>query len=108
MSAFPTIVRTRPEILRVAPAEAETCWTLRVQAADVWDSVRVQCTPDTRVAQVKLAAMTDLLPDIRETELYVVKFRGGVVRNESETLQQIGARDASMLFLAPLQRRPLR
>lgn len=107
-AVFPTVVRTRKEILRLAPADAQSVWTLRVQAADIWDSVRVECTPDTTVAQVKAAAMRNLLPDVLETELYIVKFGGAEVRNELTALKQIGARDASMLFLAPLHRRPLR
>lgn len=108
MTGFPTNIRTRPEVLHLDSAGSPGSWTIRVQAADVWDSVRVECLPGTTVAQVKAAAMRNLLPDVRETALFMVKFHGGEVRSEALTLEQIGMTDSGMLFLAPRHRRPIR
>ena len=59
MSGFPNTLRVRPGILSVTPNGAPAVWTLRVQAADAWDAVRVECTPDTTVRAMKQAAMAD-------------------------------------------------
>lgn len=105
---FPNTLRVRPETLTLAPADAAVVWTLRVQAAEAWDAVRVECTPDTTVRAIKQAAMADLLPDIEHHEQYLVKLRGAEVFNEGLTLQQAGALNASTLFLTSRRRRPVR
>jgi hypothetical protein len=101
-------LRVRPGILSATPNGAAPVWTLRVQAADAWDAVRVECTPDTTVRAMKQAAMADLLPDIEHHEQYLVKLRGAEIFNESLTLQQAGALNASTLFLTSRRRRPVR
>jgi len=108
VSGFPNTLRVRPGILSVTPNGAPAVWTLRVQAADAWDAVRVECTPDTTVRAMKQAAMADLLPDIEHHEQYLVKLRGAEIFNEALTLQQAGALNASTLFLTSRRRRPVR
>lgn len=105
---FVNALRVRPEVLRVAPPNAVTTWTLRVQAAEAWDAVRVACTPETPVRDVKAVAMANLLPDIGQVDSYLVKLHGAEVRDETLSLQQVGARDASTLFLTSRRRRPLK
>jgi hypothetical protein len=105
---FVNALRVRPEVLRLAPTGTEAPWTLRVQAAEAWDAVRVECTPDTPVRDVKQAAMANLLPDIAQLDAYVVKLHGAEIRDESVSLRQAGARDASTLFLTSRRRRPLK
>jgi hypothetical protein len=105
---FVNALRVRPEVLQLAPADAPTRWTLRVQAAEAWDAVRVECTPDTPVRDVKQAAMANLLPDIAQPDAYMVKLHGAEVRDENQSLRQAGARDASTLFLTSRRRRPLK
>lgn len=104
---FVNSLRVRPDVLRVAPDGVAT-WTVRVQAAEVLDAVRVQCTPDSRVREVKAAAMANLLPDIAQQDTWLVKLHGAEVHDENLSLQQCGAQDASTLFLTPRRRRPLR
>ncbi|MFN8980692.1 MAG: hypothetical protein ACK6DP_09270 [Gemmatimonas sp.] len=106
--SFVNALRVRPEVLRLAPPDTDMPWTLRVQAAEAWDAVRVECTPDTTVGAVKQAAMANLLPDIAQPEAYLVKLHGAEVRDEGLTLRQVGARDASTLFLTSRRRRPLK
>lgn len=105
---FPTTLRARPGtiVVGVVPVGATT-WTVRVQAADAWDAVRVTCAPGTSVRDVKRAAMQALLPDVTVTDDQVVKLRGVLVRDEAQSLQAAGVQDASTLFLAPRRRRPL-
>lgn len=106
--AFPNMLRARPGTLTLAPAGAAVVWTLRVQAAEAFDAVRVECTPDTTVRALKQAAMAVLLPDIEHHEQYVVKLRGAEVSNELLSLQQAGALNASTLFVTSRRRRPVR
>lgn len=108
MSGFVASLRVRPEVLSLVQAGAAVVWILRVQAADVWDAVRVECVPEGSVRDVKLAAMANLLPDIELHELYVVKYGGSEIRNETLSLQEAGLVDDAILFLAPRNRRPLR
>lgn len=105
---FVNSLRVRPEVIALAGAQAPMVWTLRVQAADVWDAVRVEVTPETPVRDVKQAAMALLLPDIEQVESYAVKLYGAEVLNEAQSLQSAGARDASTLFLTARRRRPVR
>ncbi len=106
--AFPNVLRARPEILRLAPEGSENTVILRVQAAEAWDAVRVECQRDTSVVAVKQAAMAILLPDVAEHEQYVVKLRGAEIRNERVTLQQAGVLPGSTLLVMSRRRRPLR
>jgi hypothetical protein len=79
-----------------------------VQAAEVWDAVRVEVTPETPVRDVKQAAMALLLPDVEQIDSYLVKLHGAEVSNEAQSLQAAGARDASTLFVTARRRRPVR
>lgn len=105
---FVNQLRVRPQILRIAPAGTASPWVVRVQAADAWDAVRVECTPDSTVRELKQVAMANLLPDITETDAYLVKLHGAEVDNEGVTLRAAGAQDASTFFLTSRRRRPLK
>lgn len=105
---FVNQLRVRPEVLRVAPATAAAPWVVRVQAAEAWDAVRVECTPENTVGELKRAAMSNLLPDIAEQDTYMVKLFGAEVANEAVTLRAAGAKDASTFFLTSRRRRPLK
>ena len=107
-SHFVNQLRVRPEVLRAVPSGAAVSWTLRVQAAEAWDAVRVECAPDTSVRDVKRVAMANLLPDVAELDAYMVKLHGAEVANEAVSLRTAGALDASTLFLTLRRRRPLK
>jgi len=105
---FVNTLRVRPEIIRLASEQVPVLWTVRVQAAEVWDAVRVEVTPETPVRDVKQAAMALLLPDVEQIDSYLVKLHGAEVSNEAQSLQAAGARDASTLFVTARRRRPVR
>jgi hypothetical protein len=105
---FVNSLRVRPEVLRVAPADVLSPWVVRVQAAEAWDAVRVECTAQSTVADVKRVAMRNLLPDIGEHDTYMVKVGGAEVGNEAVTLQAAGVQNATTLFLTSRRRRPLK
>ena len=53
-------------------------------------------------------ALSNLLPDVAETDAYLVKLHGAEVENEGVSLRSAGALDASTLFLTSRRRRPLK
>lgn len=105
---FVNALRVRPEVIRLASGQAPVVWTVRVQAAEAWDAVRVEATPETPVREVKQAAMALLLPDVDQIDGYVVKRNGAELFNEAQSLHAAGARDASTLFVMARRRRPVR
>lgn len=106
---FVTGLRVHPaRQLTVSPEGVTPTWTIRVQAAEVHDAIRVSCAPGTKVADIKREAMRVLLPDVSAIDGYLVKFRGAEVRNEALTLEALGAQDASLLFVTSRTRRPIR
>jgi hypothetical protein len=102
---FANSLRARPEGLLLSTA-AEAI-TIRVQAAEAWDAVRVTCTLDMPVARIKQAAMTALLPDVERGDDYLVKLRGALIPNEGVTLAAAGVQEASTLLLTSRRRRPI-
>lgn len=102
---FANTLRARPGTIVVA--EGDDAITIRVQAAEAWDAVRVRCRPSSTVAEVKQAAMHALLPDIDALDEYAVKLRGALIAHESVTLADAGVRDASTLFVAARRRHPI-
>lgn len=107
-SHFVNSIRVRPEVIRLAAEQALVVWTLRVQADELWDAVRIEAAPETLVRDVKQAAMALLLPDVDLIDSYLVKLHGAEVTNEAQSLQAAGARDASTLFVTGRRRRPVR
>ncbi len=108
MSRFVTTLRTQPTALRLASEQAPTVWTLRVQCAEAWDAIKVDVVPESRVRDVKQAAMSQLMPDIDDLETFVVKLHGFDIVNEDASLQAAGAVDGSTLLIISRRRRPVR
>ena len=52
--------------------------------------------------------MALLLPDVEQIDSFLVKLHGAEVVNEAQSLQSVGAHDASTLFVAGRRRRPVR
>lgn len=108
MSRFVTELRARPGSVSLVSDMAPVTWTIRVQAAEAWDMVRVDVTPETSVRDVKHAAMATLLPDVEDVNEYVVKLRGFEIHDESESVQSAGTMDGSTLLIMSRRRRPVR
>jgi hypothetical protein len=105
---FVTGLRTPAEPLVVPAPPGAPTWTLRVQAAEAWDAVKVVCAPEAPVAAVKAAAMAALYPTDQVPAEVVVKLRGAEVGDEAQGVRTAGALDGSTLFLALRRRRPVR
>lgn len=105
---FVSTLRAQPDTIVLASEQAPVVWTVRAQCADVWDAVRVSVVPETRVRDIKQAAMSVLMPDVQAIDEYVVKLHGIEVRDELAAIGQSGATDGSTLLIMSRRRRPVR
>jgi hypothetical protein len=80
--------------------------SLRVMVQDVWDEVRMSLPASATLGDLKRRAL-EVTRVMRNPDGYVVKFRGGEVRDES-TLADAGiVQDANLIVLSR-RRRPVR
>ena len=105
---FVTGLRTLLDAVVVPAPPGAPMWTIRVQAAEAWDAVKVVCAPDAPVQSVKAAALAALYPADTAAADVVVKLRGAEVRDEGQGIGAAGAREGSTFFLALRRRRPVR
>ena len=80
----------------------------RVEAAELWDAVRVVAKPDTPIAEVKRRVLAELLPQADFDADYVLKLRGWEILDHAGTLTESGVEDGSILLLAHRRRRIVR
>jgi hypothetical protein len=81
---------------------------LRVQAAELWDTVRVDAAESATVNAVKNVALQRFFPIGYSSPEFVVKLRGFEILNEDDTLAASGVRNGSTLLLASRRRRPVK
>lgn len=81
---------------------------VRVQAAELWDTLRVDAGASDSVDAVKRAALEKFYPDGVSPAEFVVKVRGFEILNESLGLAESGIRDGSTLLLSRRRRRPVK
>ena len=109
MSApFTAQLRARPETIVLGPDDAGPRWTVRVQSAEAWDTVRVSAPPTERVVTLKARALEALTPGVAGPDAYVLKLNGAEVFDERATLAESGALDGSIFLLVHRRRRPVR
>jgi hypothetical protein len=82
--------------------------TLRVEAADLWETVRIIAASDVPVADLKKRVVAELFPQDQHVGDFVLKLRGWEVLDERSTLKDAGIVDGSILLLAYRRRRPVR
>jgi hypothetical protein len=104
---FVATLRTRPEVITLGQPGEPTI-TLRVQMAEVWDSVRIEVPPGEPVLAVKVRALEALFPEAEFHDEFVLKFRGFEVLDENASVAETGAVDGSIYLLAYRRRRAVR
>jgi len=82
--------------------------TIRVEAADLWETVRVTALPGTPVADVKERVVAELFPAGEMAGDFVAKLSGWEILDARATLADAGAVDGSILLLHYRRRRPVR
>ena len=102
-------LRARPGTLTLGDAASTAArWTVRVQAADVYDAVRISAPPSEPVLAMKVAALHALQPNVEHHEDFMLKLHGAEVRDEAGTIGETGAIDGSIFLLVHRRRRPVR
>jgi hypothetical protein len=92
----------------IAMAEGAGSLVLRVEAADLWETVRVSARPDTPVGELKTRVVAELFsPDVAPEE-FVFKLRGWEMLDERQGLNEAGVGEGATLLLARRRRRPLK
>lgn len=81
---------------------------LRVQAAELWDALKLDAPESAAVAAVKNAALEKFFPDGVSAAEFVVKLRGFEILDENESLGGAGVRNGSTLLLSRRRRRPVK
>ena len=104
---FVTNLRTNGELIRLGSGDEPT-FHLRVQVAELWDSVRLDAPPSESVISAKRAALGALYPVGIDPDEYVVRLHGFEILDESVSLNAAGIRDGSILLLVKRRRQPVR
>ncbi|MEO7367131.1 MAG: hypothetical protein ABIZ36_04190 [Gemmatimonadaceae bacterium] len=108
MSApFVTELRTSAAVIVVGDGASATMH-IRVQAAELWDTVRLDASPGESVLGVKLAALGSFYPEGVISDDFVVKLHGFEILHENESIGSVGVSDGSTLLLTRRRRRPVR
>ena len=97
-----------PAYVIVVGEEASATLHIRVQAAELWDTVRVDAAPGESVAAVKQAALAAFYPEGATPDDFVAKLHGFEILHENESIGSVGVRDGSTLLLIRRRRRPVR
>ena len=86
----------------------EPAITIRVEMAEVWDTVRIATSSNEPVVTVKRAALDALFPSAERPEEFVMKLRGWEVLDEGASLGDTGAVDGSIFLLTHRRKRPVK
>ena len=103
---FVTELRTQGDVLVLG--NGTDVLHLRAQAAELWDTLRVDAASTTSVAEIKNAALARFYPDGASPAEFVVKVRGFEILDENESISRVGIRDGSTLLITQRRRRPVR
>lgn len=85
-----------------------TAVRVRVFVTDTWDTVPLELTPHTTIAELKQRALREALGREPKAGDYEVKFHGALVTDERRTLQSLGVGDGAPLIVLPARRVPVR
>ena len=108
MSApFVTELRTDASVIVLGDQSANALH-IRVQAAELWETIRIDAPASESVLAVKTVALTSFYPDAVDVAEFVAKLHGFEILHEDESLDAVGVRDGSTLLLTHRRRRPVR
>jgi hypothetical protein len=103
---FATQLRANRTPIKLAEPGASTI-TIRVQAADVWETVQVIASADAPLGHVKQRVVSQIFPN-QGVDDFVLKLRGWEMLDERESLTSAGVVNGSIILLAIRRRRPVR
>ena len=104
---FVSDLRTTDDVVRLGGGNGAVLH-LRVQAAELWEALRIDAPGSASVQSVKDAALQAFFPNGAVSSDYVAKVRGFEILKESESLDASGIRDGSTILLTSRRRRPVK
>lgn len=105
-ASFVAQLRTaRPPIVI---ADGAGAMTIRVAAADLWETVRVTTSPTTTVLELRRRVVSELFPAGERDDDFVIKFQGWELLHPRSTLEGAGIGNGAIVLLAYRRRRPVR
>jgi hypothetical protein len=108
MSApFVNELRAGDDVLRIGGDNGGVLH-IRVQAAELWDALRIDAAATASLVSVKTAALERFFPNGANPAEFVVKLRGFEILDEDKSVADCGVRDGSTLLLARRRRRPVK
>ena len=82
--------------------------TVRVQIAELWDTITVRCAEGTSSRALKQAVLDAFGERHHPASDYVLKLRGFEVLDEGAPVTVVGAREGSTFLMTVRHRRPVR
>jgi hypothetical protein len=104
----PFVAQLRTSRSPVVLAEGVGSFTVRVEASDIWETVRVTVRPDTSVADLRKRVVAELFPEGTLEDEFVLKFRGWELLDTRASLEVAGIGNGAIVLLAYRRRRPVR
>jgi hypothetical protein len=81
---------------------------VRVEASDIWETVRVSVRPGTSVSDLRKRVVAELFPEGTLDDEFVLKHHGWELLDPRASLADAGIVDGSIVLLAYRRRRPVR
>jgi len=106
VSAFVGQLRSNRPAIDIAKGPGSI--TIRVEASDLWETVRVTASPSTTAMEVMERVVAALFPAGDLVADFVLKLRGWEVLDPRASLADVGVVDGSILLLAYRRRRAVR
>jgi hypothetical protein len=104
---FVTELRTDASVIILGDGTADALH-IRVQAAELWETIRIDAAKSEPVLAVKTAALASFYPEGADVAEFVTKLHGFEILHEEASLDAAGVRDGSTLLLTHRRRRPVR
>ncbi|HVF39500.1 MAG TPA: hypothetical protein VM939_06320 [Gemmatimonadaceae bacterium] len=106
---FVNELRTPDDVIHVgASAGAATVLQIRVQMAELWDTIRIDASADEPTSSVKAAAIDAFHGGDEPVDDFVVKLHGFEILHEDVPLAAAGVKDGSTLLVQRRRRRPVK
>jgi len=105
---FVNELRTSGDVIHLDISGGGDVIHIRVQSAELWDTVRLDAEPWQLVGSMKAAALESFYPGGADPDDFVVKLNGFEILHEGASLDFVGVKDGSTLLLSSRRRRAVR
>ena len=86
---------------------SDTRLHIPVKVADTWETVTITAKASATIRTIKEEALERALVGKDVADRYEVKYQGGAIADEGQTLEQLGVRSGQPLIVLAIRRRPV-